>query len=157
MKILLIDDEQALLEVFIQTLQTAKLDVITSQNGKDGVEKAKSQKPDVILLDQILPDMNGNQALQMLKTDPITQHIPVAILSNYNQDDMMQQAINLGATDYILKYQIAPQDLIAKVQNMLPKETTQSDQTQLTDLLPPAISPVPPAPLETEQLISVID
>lgn len=158
MRILLIDDEQAILEVFTQTLQTAQFNVITAVNGKDGFEKAKLEKPDAILLDQILPDMNGNQILQMLKSDPITQKIPVAILSNYNQDSMMQQALSLGANDYMLKYQITPQELVVKVKNMLPNGPVLLDEnfeTQPTiNHVMASVSAIPPAPLTTHQQIT---
>ncbi len=158
MKILLVDDEQALLQVFTQTLQSAGLQIITAATGNEGLTKAKTEKPDAILLDQILPDINGNQVLQTLKNDPETKDIPVAILSNYNQDGMMQQAINLGATDYILKYQIAPQDLVTKVEGMLSvttpqvqaQQTAPISQTEQTTPPVPATPPIRPAPITIE-------
>lgn len=119
MKVLLVDDEEAILDVFKQALEQANFVVVTALTGTDGIEKTKTEHPDAILLDQILPDMNGNQVLQQLKADPETKTIPIAILSNFNQDTLVENAMKMGAVDYILKYQIAPQDLAAKVQDML--------------------------------------
>jgi DNA-binding response OmpR family regulator len=119
MKILLVDDDQALVTVFDTNLRQAGYDVAFAYDAKSGLEKAKSEKPDLILLDQVLPDMQGNEVLKELKADPDTQTIPVAILSNFSQSELMQEAINSGALDYILKYQIEPQDLVTKVQGLL--------------------------------------
>jgi len=118
-KILIVDDEQAIAQLFEQALKQAGYEVVISSNGKDGVEKATSEKPDLILLDQILPDINGNQVLQKLKSQDETKSIPVAIISNFNHDGMVDEAMKLGASDYILKYQISPLDLVEKVKNIL--------------------------------------
>lgn len=119
MKILLVDDEEAILDVFKQALQAANFDVFTALTGSSGIDLTKKEHPDVIFLDQVLPDMNGNQVLQQLKADPETKQIPIAILSNFNQDTLVQNAMKMGASDYILKYQIAPQDLAAKATSLL--------------------------------------
>jgi len=121
MKILLIDDEQAILDVFAQALTQAGFTVVTAPHGAKGIELATSEKPDMILLDQILPDMNGNDVLKKLKQDEATKTIPVAMLSNFSQDGMVSDALRSGAVEYILKYQISPQDLILKVKGILKK------------------------------------
>lgn len=124
MKILLVDDEEAILEVFKQALEQAQFEVITALTGTDGMNKARSEKPDVIFLDQVLPDMNGNDVLQQLKADPDTKRIPIAILSNFNQDTLIENAMKMGASDYILKYQIAPRDLVDKAKQLATASTT---------------------------------
>lgn len=119
MKVLLVDDEEAILDVFKQALAQANFEVITALTGSEGMDITKKEHPDIIFLDQILPDMNGNEVLQQLKADPETKHIPIAILSNFNQDTLVENAMKMGAVDYILKYQIAPQDLAAKANSIL--------------------------------------
>lgn len=118
MKILIIDDEEAILDVFTQALQQGGFEVITSQTGSEGMDKARKEHPDLIFLDQILPDTNGNQILEQLKADPDTKQIPIAILSNYNQDSLVETAMKMGAADYILKYQVAPADLAKKAHEL---------------------------------------
>lgn len=118
MKLLLIDDDQALAILFGTTFRTEGFEVITAYDGKSGIEKAKSQKPDFILLDQILPDIKGNDVLKTLKSDPTTKLIPTALLSNFGQNELIQEAMNSGAVDYILKYQIEPKDLVVKVRQL---------------------------------------
>src|SRR3989344_1470594 len=118
-KILIIDDDQAITTVFETTLKKEGFNVITAPDGQSGIEKAKAEKPDLILLDQILPDIKGNEVLKTLKADPATQNIIIALLSNFGQNELVQEAINSGAADYILKYQVEPSDLIIKVKDLL--------------------------------------
>lgn len=127
MKVLLIDDEEAILEVFKQALESAQFTVITALTGNEGMDKTKKEHPDVIFLDQVLPDMNGNEVLQQLKADPDTKAIPIAILSNFNQDTLVQNALKMGASDYILKYQIAPYDLVAKANQIVTENQTKTN------------------------------
>lgn len=119
MKILIVDDEVAIAQVFQQALTQAGFQVITATTGKEAQDKIASEKPDAILLDQILPDMNGNQVIKTLKSQDSTKNIPVAIISNFNQQDLIDEAMKLGASEYILKYQISPQDLVEKTKSLL--------------------------------------
>src|SRR6266567_4844536 len=119
MKILIIDDDQLTSTTWAMGLKTVGYEVINATNGQDGINQAKSQKPDLILLDQIMPDMLGNAVLATLKQDPETSPIPVMLISNYNENQMMKDAIAQGAVDYILKYQIETKDLVDKVQSLL--------------------------------------
>lgn len=119
MKILLVDDDDALMTVFSTALKKEGYDTVIAKDGKSGLDKAKSEKPGLILLDQILPDIAGNDVLKSLKEDSSTQSIPVAMLSNFGQNKLVQNAMNLGAVEYILKYQIEPQDLIKKIKQII--------------------------------------
>ena len=163
MKVLLIDDEQSILDIFGEILKGANYAVITATNGKDTLDKAISEKPDVIICDQILPDMNGNQILMTLKQNETTKNIPISILSNYSQDTLMQEAIKLGAVDYILKYQIEPSDLVQKVQQMLQggnsgagtiisNNSTQTPPVSTNQISSSAEAPLPQSPSDTHVL-----
>jgi DNA-binding response OmpR family regulator len=118
-KVLIIDDDENLSAIFEVALQKEGLEVITALNGRTGIDKAKSEKPDLVLLDQVLPDISGNEILRTLKTDTLTKDIPVLILSNFSQEELVREAINNGALDYIFKYQVEPQDLVGKVKQAL--------------------------------------
>src|SRR5689334_2621544 len=100
MKILLVDDDEAILKVFSASLKTQGFDVITASNGNDGMDKARTERPDLTLLDQVLPDIQGNEVLQTLKNDPETKDLTIAMLSNFGQNELIQKAINTGAVDY---------------------------------------------------------
>jgi twitching motility two-component system response regulator PilH len=136
MKVLIVDDDQLTAATWAMGLKSAGLEVITATNGQDGINQVKTQKPDMVLLDQIMPDMLGNAVLTQLKSDPETAPIPVMLISNYNENQMMKEAIEKGAVDYILKYQIETKDLVDKV------------KTTLTELGGSAAQAAPPAPTQ---------
>ncbi len=123
-KILLVDDDQATTTVFTTALTKDGFSVISAVDGKTGIEKARTEKPDLILLDQVLPDVNGNDVLKQLKENQDTKSIPVAMLSNFGQQEFVEQALKNGALDYLLKYQIDTKDLINKVKQILNQQTT---------------------------------
>lgn len=129
MKILLIDDDTSLLTIFETALKKEGFEVSTAFDGKSGIEKAKLENPSLVFIDQILPDMNGNDIVKSLKSDEQTKNIPLAILSNFGQNELVQEALSHGALDYILKYQIAPQDLINKAKELLKESQTAAQPT----------------------------
>ena len=118
-RILLVDDEKDTSMVFETVLKQGGYEVGVAADGKSALDTAKTQKFDVILLDQMMPDMGGNDVLQTLKNDPATSPIPVAMLTNFSHDELIKEALNRGAVDYILKYQISHEDLITKVKRIL--------------------------------------
>ncbi len=126
----MVDDDEALLTIFATTLKKHGYEVVTAPNGQQGLEKAKNEKPDFIFLDQVLPDIQGNEVLKTLKEDLATKMIPVAMLSNFGQNELIQKAINTGAADYILKYLIEPDDLDTKIRDLTKAAQTQPDREQ---------------------------
>lgn len=129
-RILLIDDDPSIGELFSYALKKSGIDTIMAMDGQNGINKAKTEIVDLILLDEVLPDIPGNEILKTLKLDNKTQHIPVIILSNFSQEELVKEAINNGALDYIFKYQIEPEDLVSRIKSVLglPKETTPNPQ-----------------------------
>ena len=119
MKILLIDDDTAISSVYAKALQDAGFQTLTSTLAKEGEEKVKQELPDLVLLDQSLPDGTGNEILKALKADDTTKNIPVLLLSNFSQQELVDEAINNGAADYIFKYQVEPEDVVKKTQQIL--------------------------------------
>lgn len=128
MKILIIDDDKELSTIFETTLTAGGFQVVAAYDGNSGLDKAKTEKPDMILLDQVLPDRKGNDILKALKQDDETKHIPVSMLSNFGQNELIQDAMNSGAVDYILKYQVEPDDLKNKVNQLLKEIETKKAQ-----------------------------
>ena len=118
-KILLIDDDETLATIFTTAIGKSGFQTVYASNGRAGLEKAKTEKPDLILLDQVLPDIQGNEILKTLASDTETQKIPVIVLSNFSQEELVKEAINQGAKDYVFKYQVEPQDVINKIQETL--------------------------------------
>lgn len=119
MKVLIIDDDETIVLVWSNTLKKEGFEVITASEGKSGLEMAKTQKPDFVLMDQIMPDIKGNDLLKNFKSGEETKNIPVALITNYSDNHLMQEAINQGAIDYILKYQIEPEELAGKIKGLI--------------------------------------
>jgi DNA-binding response OmpR family regulator len=127
-KILLIDDDEALLTIFGTALQKDGFQTETATDGASGIEKAKNGNYDLVLVDQILPDMRGNDIIKTLKMEEKMKTTPLLILSNFGQNELIQEAMTLGAVDYILKYQIEPADLVAKVKELLGNTATSVEE-----------------------------
>ncbi len=119
MKILLIDDDEALTTIFTAALTKEGFQVVAVNTGQEGIDKASTEAPNLILLDQVLPDLSGNDILKQLKLDEKTKNIPVIILSNFSQEELVKEAINQGAVDYVFKYQVEPKDVIEKIKRAL--------------------------------------
>jgi len=118
-RILLVDDEEETRNVFDTALRTAGYEVTTASSGKETLNILNSSQFDLILLDQMMPDMSGNETLKSLKANPAWANTKVAMLTNFGHDDMVKEALNLGAVEYILKYQVSGDDLIKKVKTLL--------------------------------------
>ena len=102
-KLLLIDDEPDLREMVKTRLEANKYKVITAGDGTEGLEKAKIEKPDLILLDIMMPGMDGFEVLQKLKQDSETINIPVIVLTAKGELESIFKARDSGSTDYIIK------------------------------------------------------
>jgi DNA-binding response OmpR family regulator len=119
MKVLLVDDDEDLVNIFSAALSSEGFETAYELTGQQGLNKAKDWHPDLVLLDQVLPDISGNDILKTLKSDEATKMIPVILLSNFSQEELVKTAIDLGALDYLFKYQVEPRDVVAKVKEAL--------------------------------------
>ncbi len=118
-KILLIEDEQILVELYQMKFENEGLNLIVAMDGEDGLMMAKKEKPDLILLDIVLPGMNGYQVLDALKADKETKNIKVYILSNLGQKEEIDQGLEGGADGYLIKANITPSQLVDSVRKVL--------------------------------------
>ena len=120
-KILFIEDESALQKTFRDVLEKEGYQMISALDGESGLRLAKSQKPDLILLDLILPRKDGFEVLKELKEDETTKGIPVIVLTNLEDIESVEKAIELGATTYLVKAQYTLEEVIQKVKKALEK------------------------------------
>lgn len=124
-KILLADDDQALRQLYSLELTNQQYSVVEAVDGDDCLEKAKAEKPDLILLDIMMPKTDGIAALSKLKADEELKAIPVVMLTNFGQENLVQQAFGLGAIDYLLKYKVTPAEMADKVKQVLTAKPVQ--------------------------------
>lgn len=117
-KILIVDDSPTHTATTKKILEAAGFDVITADNGNLGIEVAKSENPDLILMDVVMPELNGFQATRKLTQDPVTKDIPVILLTTKDQETDRVWGERQGARAYIVK---PPQQdtLIAEINKFL--------------------------------------
>ena len=117
-KILLVDDDKMLVDLYKERLEIAGFQVEVGRNGEEGIRKTKEFKPDIILLDIMMPKVDGYQALAAIKSDPATKDIPVIILSALMRDVNKTRAMEVGAENYIIKSECMPGDVIKKIEKI---------------------------------------
>ena len=118
-KILVIEDEATLQKALVEVLEQTGYEVFSALDGEKGFELATNELPDLILLDIILPKMDGFEVLKGLKANPKTEIIPVIILTNLGDVSSVQQALELGANSYLVKADFHLDDVIQKVERTL--------------------------------------
>lgn len=118
-RVLIIEDDTFLRELISQKLSKEGYSIIEAIDGEEGVKKTKEEKPEIILLDLILPGIDGFEVLSQIKGDQTTSSIPVIILSNLGQKEDIERGLKLGAVDYLIKAHFTPGEIIEKVKTVL--------------------------------------
>lgn len=119
-KILIVDDETVLLKVYRLKFEHEGFQVETALDGLEAMAKVKSFSPDFILLDIMMPKLDGFEVLHRLKTDPATKAIPVVLLTNLSaSEEDRERGLRLGATDYWVKDGFTPHEIVTKVKSLL--------------------------------------
>ena len=119
-KILLIEDDKIILEMYQDKFAHEKFEVLTAHEGQEGFEIMKSAKPDIVLLDLIMPKVNGFEFLKLVKADPSLKQIPILVLTNIFADteDLVKK---WGVDNVFLKSNYTPEDIVTKVHQTLQK------------------------------------
>jgi len=117
--ILIIEDDKFLRELIARKLTVEGFDVLEGIDGEEGMKKVKEEKPDLVLLDLILPGIDGFEVLTKMKEDPNLALIPVIILSNLGQKEEIEKGLKLGAIDYLIKAHFTPGEIIEKIKSVL--------------------------------------
>jgi len=134
-KILLIEDDATLLDMYRLRFEKEGYAFFTANRGKLGLEIAAKEHPDLILLDIVMPEMDGYQVLTQLKAAVATKDIPVIMLSNLGQHEEIDHGMKLGAADYFIKASLTPSDLVARAGKRLgiePAAATATDKRRTT-------------------------
>ncbi|MBU2028799.1 response regulator [Patescibacteria group bacterium] len=122
-KILVIEDDKFLKDLLVKQLEDIGFSVMHVTDCKEGLKKAKEEKPDLILLDLVLPGLNGFEFLKEIKKDSSeSKNIPVLILSNLGQEDDIKKGIDLGAEDFLIKALYIIPEIVEKIKKTLAKE-----------------------------------
>jgi len=117
--VMLVEDDIFLANIYKTKFEMEGFKVSTADNGETGLEEVKKKRPDVVLLDILLPKMDGFAVLSALKSDPELKGIPVILLTNLGQKDDVDKGIELGAVDYLIKAHFKPSETVEKVKQAL--------------------------------------
>lgn len=118
-KILVVEDEAFLLDLYQTKLVQEGYEVFVASNGGDGYTAAEAHQPQLILLDILMPKVDGYAMLKKLKANVVLKSIPVILFSNLSQRSEIEKGLKLGAADFIIKTSITPAQLAEKVKSVL--------------------------------------
>lgn len=117
-RILVIDDDAKLRQAYIELLKAEGYAVTEARNGREGVEIARREPPDLVLCDITMPEMNGHRVLETLRAEPRTAHLPFVFLTGWSERGDIRTGMNLGADDYLTK-PVVPDELIDAIRSRL--------------------------------------
>ena len=118
-KILIIEDEKILAEMYRDKFTQAGFEVVLAFDSKEGLEMTKKEKPDLIILDILLPKENGITFLKWLRKEPGISSLPVVAFSNFDDPKIKIEAANLEVKDYLIKTDYTPREIVAKIKQLL--------------------------------------
>ena len=121
-KILIIEDDTFFRGLISKKLLAEDFGVLQAQDGQSGLEQVKTGKPDLVVLDLLLPNVDGFEILTNVKNDPKTASVPVIVLSNLGQAEDIEKGMKLGASDYLIKSQYNVDEIVERIKNMLNKK-----------------------------------
>ncbi|HLE48863.1 MAG TPA: response regulator [Patescibacteria group bacterium] len=118
-RVLIVEDEPLVARMYEKALAFDNFEVELAMGGENGVAKTRDWKPDIVLMDIMMPGMNGIEALEKIKTDPEIQNIPIVMLTNLSGENDMDLAKEKGAIDYWVKKDIKPKEMGKKINKIL--------------------------------------
>ncbi len=117
--ILIVEDDNFLADIYQKKFEMEGFKVSTSNNGEKALVDIKKKMPDLVLLDILLPKLDGFAVLEKLKADSATKNIPIILLTNLGQQDDVQRGLEKGAVDYLIKTHFKPSEVVDKVKKVL--------------------------------------
>lgn len=129
--ILLVEDELFISDLYKRILTQSGFTVLTAYDGQEALTLSKNH-PDIILLDVMLPKKHGIDVLREIKSNPQTNSVPVLLLTNLGQEDIIKAAFELGASGYILKMKISPYELVEKIKEFIDNPSKVMDLKELS-------------------------
>ncbi|MBI4457539.1 response regulator [Candidatus Uhrbacteria bacterium] len=118
-KVLIVDDDAFLSGIYATKLEIDGFQVVSARDGEEGLKAAATELPDLILLDVLMPKLDGFEVLKRLKADPATKPIPVIMLTNLGQKEDVEKGLSEGAEDYLIKAHFVPSEAVIKIKKVL--------------------------------------
>jgi DNA-binding response OmpR family regulator len=120
--VMLVEDDEFLSDIYKKKFEMEGFKITYADNGEKGLEEIKKKKPDIVLLDILMPKMDGFTVLEKLKEDEKTKNIPVILLTNLGQKDDIEKGKEKGAIDYLIKAHFKPSEVVDKIKEVLGKK-----------------------------------
>ncbi len=121
--VLIVDDDPSLLDMYVERIKKEGAIVLEASDGEGAIQMAKENHPAVILLDIMMPKINGFEVLKNLKSDSDTAKIPIVILTALADDQKRREALSIGAVDFIVKSETLPIDVVEKLRKIISPES----------------------------------
>jgi CheY-like chemotaxis protein len=121
--ILVADDDEAMSEIYAERVEAEGAIVLKSIDGVDTIQKINEFHPHLIILDIMMPEMNGFEVLEKIKKDPVNRNIPVMILTALSDTKNRQRGTELGAVEYIVKSEVMPVEVLRRIRNYVSPES----------------------------------
>ena len=118
-KVLIVDDDAFLSGIYATKLELDGFAVVSARDGDEGLKAALKEIPDLILLDVLMPKLDGFEVLKRLKAEETTKNIPVIMLTNLGQKEDVEKGLQEGAADYLIKAHFVPAEAVAKIKKVL--------------------------------------
>lgn len=125
-KVILVEDDEFIREIYTRQLKLEGIEAVAYANGKDGMAAITQGQVDLVLLDIMLPDTNGLEILKTIKQTETLKQIPVVMLTNLGQDEVIREGFRLGAAGYMVKAAYNPDQIIDEIRNILEGKTNQT-------------------------------
>lgn len=153
-RILVIDDDAKLRQHYVELLKLEGYEVVEARNGREGVDRARRETPDLVLCDVTMPEMNGHRVLETLRGEAKTAHVPFVFLTGWSEREDIRTGMNLGADDYLTK-PVVPEDLAAAIRARLRRAEIASPRRPAQEASPTQLEELGLTPREAEVLFWV--
>ncbi len=131
-KILIIEDERGLADMYKLKFEKEGFHVLLAGEGESGIKMAQSELPDLILLDIVMPGIDGFEVLRRLRADPLTENLKIFVFSNLGQDDEIERGLQEGADKYLIKANLTPGQLLTKIEETFATDSKQKNTKPVT-------------------------
>jgi len=121
-KILLVEDDSFVMDIYQTKLSQSGYDVVGADNGLEALKKIEKNTFDLMLLDIVMPYMDGLEVLKKVKSDEKNKNLPIILLTNLSQKEEVDKGLKLGASDYLIKSHFTPSEVLEKIKGYLEKE-----------------------------------
>lgn len=120
-KILVIEDDLILIELYSKKFRNQGFEIITAYDGEQGIERMKAYKPDLVLLDIMMPNMTGVRVLELAKANNELKNIPIVMLTNIDSKEAIESFKKKGAFDFLVKSDFSPDQIVEKTKEIIKK------------------------------------